>query len=103
MTNAEVEEAVKNGTLSAQPAKAAQRPKDAPLPGSTLYLRLPSDSAIEMVKPVLAAVRGNVGVVLYIEASGAKLRAPKELCVTPTQALIDRLNDMLGVKNVVLK
>ena len=118
LTNAEIEEAVKNGAVSPgtvppplAPVSAAPRPRAlakpaAPspvLPGKTLYLRLPSDSAIPMIKPVLAASRGNIGVVLYIEATGVKLRAPKELCITPTQALIDQLNDMLGTKNVVLK
>ena len=118
LTNAEIAEAAKNGVspygtvpppltpVTRAPKEKAPAREAAPspvLPGKTLYLRLPSDSAIEMVKPVLASSRGGVGVVLYIEASGAKLRAPKELCVTPTQALINRLIDMLGAKNVVLK
>ena len=46
---------------------------------------------------------GAVSVVLYIESTGAKLAAPKDLCVTPTQALLDQLSDMLGAKSVVLK
>ena len=75
----------------------------AALPGSTLYLRLPGDSAIGMVRPVLRRHAGEVCVVLYIENTKAKLRAPKELYVTPTQALMDELTDMLGAKNVVLK
>ncbi len=118
LTNSEYDEAKKNGPLSPVPemkpvsrdraaqtaARAPETPADTPLlPGKTLYLRLPSDSAIEMVKPVLAANRGELPVVLYIESTGAKLRAPQELFVRPTQRLIDRLNDMLGAKNVVLK
>ena len=118
MTNSEYAEAKKNGPLSPLPElkpvtqerptrKAAKAPvpaADAPvLPGKTLYLRLPSNSAIEMLKPVLLSARGDLPVVLYIESTGAKLRAPQELFVRPTQGLIDRLNDMLGAKNVVLK
>ena len=118
LTNAEYAEAKKNGPLSPVPgmkpvsreraarpaAKAPETPADTPiLPGKTLYLRLPSDSAIEMVKPVLAANRGELPVVLYIESTGAKLRAPQELFVRPTQKFLDRLSDMLGAKNVVLK
>ena len=118
MTNAEYAEAKKNGPLSPLPApipnskkaslprkpESAGGPSDDPvLPGKTLYLRLPSDSAIGMVKPILASSRGDLPVVLYIESTGAKLRAPQELFVKPTQRLIDRLCDMLGAKNVVLK
>ena len=40
---------------------------------------------------------------LYIESTGAKLRAPQNLFISPTQELIDTLSDMLGAKNVVLK
>ena len=81
---------------SAPPAQQA-------LPGSRLFLRLPDPSAIAMVRPVLARSPGAVGVVLYIESTGDKLAAPKNLCVTPTQALLDQLSDMLGARSVVLK
>ena len=101
MTNAEIEQAVKDGTLTK--AAAAPAKKDDVLPGTTLYLRLPSDSAIQVVRPVLGRYRGEVGVVLYIESTGIKLRAPKELYVKPTKAMMDELVDMLGHKNVVLK
>lgn len=73
------------------------------LPGNTLYLRIPSDSAISMITPVLQRSPGTVTVVLYIESTGAKLRAPQSLFVSPTQELIHNLSDMLGTKNVVLK
>ena len=73
------------------------------LPGNTLYLRIPSDSAISMITPVLQRSPGAVTVVLYIESTGAKLRAPQSLFVSPTQELIHNLSDMLGTKNVVLK
>ena len=73
------------------------------LPGNTLYLRLPSDSAIGMVQPILQRFSGRKPVVLYIESTGAKLRAPQNLFVSPTQELVDTLSDMLGAKNVVLK
>ncbi len=101
MTNAEIEQAIRNGTLSKQAAAPAK--KDDVLPGGTLYLRLPSDSAIAVVRPVLGRYRGEVSVVLYIESTGIKLRAPKELYVKPTRAMMDELIDMLGHKNVVLK
>ncbi|MDO5300425.1 MAG: DNA polymerase III subunit alpha [Clostridia bacterium] len=121
-TNAEYEEMKRSGTLSSSalagaphgsgssrpgnsPGKAAASPAAPPqvLPGNTLYLRLPSDSAIGMIRPLLSRSPGEAGVVLYIESTGAKLRAPKELCVTPTRQLIDALTDMLGSRNVVLK
>ena len=100
-TNAEVEQGVRDGVLSPQAKQPAR--KDDTLPGNTLYLRLPSDSAIQVVRPVLGRYRGEIPVVLYIETSGVKLRAPKELYIKPTKALIDELTEMLGQKNVVLK
>ena len=78
-------------------------PAQQTLPGSRLFLRLPDPSAIAMVRPVLSRSPGAVSVVLYIESTGAKLAAPKNLCVTPTQALLDQLSDMLGARSVVLK
>ena len=101
MTNAEIEQAVKNGSLTQNAAAPAR--KDDPLPGGTLYLRLPSDSAIQVVRPVLSRYKGEIPVVLYIESTGVKLRAPKELYVRPTKAMMDEMTDMLGHKNVVLK
>ena len=118
LTNAEIAEAAKNGvspygTVPPPLTPVTRAPKEkapikdaAPspvLPGKTLYLRLPSDSAIQVVRPVLGRYRGEVGVVLYIESTGVKLRAPKELCITPTRSLIDAMVNMLGAKNVVLK
>ena len=101
MTNSEIEQAIKDGTLSKKAAAPVK--KDDVLPGSTLYLRLPSDSAIQVVRPVLSRYKGEISVVLYIESTGVKLRAPKELYVKPTKAMMDELIDMLGHKNVVLK
>ena len=111
LTNAELKAAMENGTLS--PGAVSRAPADAPtprrpadepaLPGKTLYLRLPGDSAIQLVRPVLARHSGKIAVVLYIENTGAKLRAPGELFVRPTQSLLDELCDMLGARNVVLK
>ncbi|MBP3657482.1 MAG: DNA polymerase III subunit alpha [Clostridia bacterium] len=83
--------------VKAAPVRAAT------LPGATLYLRLPGDSAIAMIRPVLSRHPGTTGVVLYIESTGVKLRASRELCVAPTQVMIDELVAMLGAKNVVLK
>ena len=94
-TDAELDQMSENGALS--PAVKQL------LPGNTLYLRLPSDSAIGMVQPVLQRFSGRKPVVLYIESTGAKLRAPQNLFVSPTQELVDTLSDMLGAKNVVLK
>ena len=73
------------------------------LPGSKLYLRLPDESAIAVIRPILQRSPGSVPVTLYILSTGAKLRAPQDLFVTPTQQLMDALCDALGAKNVVLK
>ncbi|MGN0996248.1 MAG: DNA polymerase III subunit alpha, partial [Candidatus Ventricola sp.] len=97
LTNAEIDSAVQSGTLTPGAAK------EPTLPGKTLYLRLPTDSAIQLVRPVLARHSGQADVVLYIEATGAKLRAPASLRVRPTKALLDALRELLGSKNVVLK
>ena len=95
-TDAQLEQ---SGVAAPPPAAARQEA----LPGSRLFLRLPDPGAIAMVKPVLARSPGAVGVVLYIESTGAKLAAPKNLCVTPTRALLAQLSDMLGARSVVLK
>ena len=104
LTNTEIEQL---GTIGkpgfGAPVPTPKKDVSPVLPGKTLYLRLPSDSAIELVKPLLARSPGECGVVLYIESTGAKLRAPKELQVRPTQTLLDTLRNMLGTKNVVLK
>ena len=103
-TNAEAEEQAKRAGVAPQAIPSAPRPApDEVLPGSTLYLRLPSDGAIPMVTPLLERSGGPIGVVLYIEATGKKLRAPASMNVTPTKKLIGALRDMLGAKNVVLK
>lgn len=104
-TNAEArDQANKAGVSPKTVTSAASAPApDEVLPGSTLYLRLPSDSAIPMVTPLLERSSGPIGVVLYIEATGKKLRAPASMNVTPTKKLIGALRDMLGAKNVVLK
>lgn len=94
-TDAELDQMSENGALS--PAVKQL------LPGNTLYLRLPSDSAIGMVQPILQRFSGRKPVVLYIESTGAKLRAPQNLFVSPTQELVDTLSDMLGAKNVVIE
>ena len=94
-TDAELSQMSDNGALS--PAIKQL------LPGNTLYLRLPSDSAVGMIQPVLQRFSGPKPVILYIESTGAKLRAPQNLFISPTQELIDTLSDMLGAKNVVLK
>jgi len=104
LTNTEIEQLGTLGTPGfGAPVQNKKADASPVLPGKTLYLRLPSDSAIGMVKPLLSRSSGDCGVVLYIESTGAKLRAPKELQVRPTRALIDALGDMLGTKNVVLK
>ena len=94
-TDAELEQMEAQGTILPTARQV--------LPGNTLYLRIPSDSAISMITPVLQRSPGAVTVVLYIESTGAKLRAPQSLFVSPTQELIHNLSDMLGAKNVVLK
>ena len=104
-TNAEARDQANKAGVSPKTVTSAASPPapDEVLPGSTLYLRLPSDSAIPMVTPLLERSSGPIGVVLYIEATGKKLRAPASMNVTPTKKLIGALRDMLGAKNVVLK
>ena len=99
MTDAEFAQAAHDGA----PKTGVSAQRAAVLPGHALYLRLNVESAIDVVKPVLSRHRGDVPVTLYIEQTGAKLRAPRELFVRPTQALMDELTQMLGAKNVVLK
>ena len=104
LTNQEISQLGTIGTPAfGAPVSAPKADHSPVLTGKTLYLRLPSDSAIGMVKPLLSRSPGECSVVLYIESTGAKLRAPKELQVRPTRNLIDSLNDMLGSRNVVLK
>ncbi|MBR2942967.1 MAG: hypothetical protein IKB82_06170 [Clostridia bacterium] len=105
LTDAEAQQKAKETGVSAEHIvpQTAEPAREMPLPGSTLYLRLPSDSAIPMVQPLLRRYPGEVSVVLYIESTGNKLRAPKELCVSPTPSLFKALVEMLGAKNVVLK
>ncbi len=89
---------------SAAPRQAPNAPPvDEVVKCDKVWLRLPTDTAIELVTPVLARHRGQTPVVLYIEKTGVKLRAPESLCVTPTKSLAAELSDMLGGKNVVLK
>ena len=71
--------------------------------GKTLWLRLPDESAIDPVSRVLAGSPGSAGVMLYLENSRKKLRAPSALSVNPTGALLARLSDMLGSRSVVLR
>ena len=95
-TDAEVEQMRAAGALNGDVSEQ-------PLPGGKLYLRLPDDSAIAVIQPILQRFPGTVPVTLYILSTGAKLRAPQSLFVVPTQSLMDALCDALGAKNVVLK
>ena len=97
-TNAESEVQAKQAGVSLPPSVVEEV-----LPGKTLYLRLPSDGAIAVITPILTKSPGEVGVVLFIESTGKKFRAPQTMQVRPTRALITALKDMLGAKNVVLK
>ena len=103
-TDAEAKAQATQAVIKPEHAPTAAAPTAEPaLPGNTLYLRLPSDSAIPMVQPLLHKSPGDASVVLYIESTGNKLRAPKEWCVKPTPSLFKALVEMLGAKNVVLK
>ena len=69
----------------------------------TLWLRLPDDDAIPYVSDLLAGSPGNAPVMLYLKNTRQKLRAPDTLRVTPDDALLKALYEMLGEENVVLK
>ena len=71
--------------------------------GRTLWLRLPDDDAISFVSGVLSGSPGNTSVMLYLKNTRQKLRAPDTLRVTPDDALLRALSEMLGEENVVLK
>lgn len=69
--------------------------------GMKLYIKLPSkaDQLTSKVKPMLSMFPGGVPVVLYYADTGSK-----EGCrIDPDTRLINRLNELLGEKNVVLK
>ena len=58
------------------------------------------------MEPVCSALSfspGAASVILYIESTKKKLRAPDSLNANPSDSLLAALRDMLGGKNVVLK
>ena len=77
--------------------------RQAALPGNTLYLRLPSDSAIGMVQPILQRFRVGSPLCSTSKARAQSCAPCRISFVSPTQELVDTLSDMLGAKNVVLK
>ena len=71
--------------------------------GQTLWLRLPDESAMEPICSALSFSPGGASVILYIESTKKKLRAPDSLNADPSDSLLAALRDMLGTKNVVVK
>ena len=84
-------------------AESAQA--DKPTDTRKLFIKfcLGKDYLLDRIKPVLAAHRGSVPVCIYIEETKSTAMAPRTLWVTPEDALLNNLRDMLGHENVVLK
>lgn len=57
-------------------------------------------AVFEKIKPTLLENQGNVPVYLYLKYENKKLRAPRELWVSPNEALITTLKDQLGEEYV---
>ncbi|NLL35516.1 MAG: DNA polymerase III subunit alpha [Clostridiales bacterium] len=80
---------------------SVQTRSDDPQKDLRLYIRLPSksDSLTRKVKPMLSMFPGDVRVVLYYEDCKSK-----EGCrVAPDSRLLNRLRELLGADNVVVK
>ena len=84
-------------------AESAQ--PDKPTDTHKLFIKfcLGKDYLLDRIKPVLTAHRGSVPVCIYIEETKSTAMAPRTLWVTPEDALLNNLRDMLGHENVVLK
>jgi DNA polymerase-3 subunit alpha len=104
-----------SGTEDASPPLSAAQ---SPLPGQglpsgevfaplcearKLYLKLPAMADFEALQPLLRRMPGGVPVLVRIVESGEAIQAPRELWVTPTQALLATLRDRLGEPCVLLR
>ena len=68
-----------------------------------LKFALGKDYLLDRVKPLLASHTGAVPVCIHIEETKSTAMAPRSLWVTPNDALLCALYDLLGKENVVLK
>ena len=70
-----------------------------------LYLKfcLGKDYLLDRIKPLLSLHRGAVPVCIHIEETKTTAMAPKDLWVTPDDALLAELIAILGKENVVLR
>ncbi|MFY9296127.1 MAG: DNA polymerase III subunit alpha [Caldicoprobacterales bacterium] len=70
-----------------------------------LYLKIAKDKRIDIsqqISPILRKYKGNIPVILYIEASGMKSLANRELWIRQDRQLIEELSDVLGEECVRL-
>ncbi len=68
-----------------------------------LKFSLGKDYLLDRVKPLLASHAGKMPVCIHIEETKSTAMAPQSLWVTPEDALLATLYDLLGKENVVLK
>ncbi len=69
-----------------------------------LYLKIPSVNSpeFERIKAALKKFSGNTSVYIVCADNGKRLEAPKNLCVTVSDALIAALSGIIGDENVKL-
>ncbi|NLK21265.1 MAG: DNA polymerase III subunit alpha [Epulopiscium sp.] len=71
-----------------------------------LYLKIPVSKGnmeiIDEIKPILLNCRGDVPVIIHIEALNKTMRAAKSLWISPKEDLIYKLKHILGEENVVI-
>lgn len=87
-----------------QPQQAAVPAEYAPCP-RRLFLRIAdqNDPRLEQVKPLLAAHRGDLPVILFCADTRKSLKAPRSLWVYYNLLLIEKLRFILGQENVIMK
>ncbi|WP_202813796.1 DNA polymerase III subunit alpha [Defluviitalea phaphyphila] len=72
-----------------------------------LYLKIPSSKGgievVEKIKPILEIYKGDIPVIIHVEALKKTMKATKNLWIYPEKELISNLKNMLGDKNVVIK
>ena len=89
-------------TAAPKRGESAYNPATAPSARAGLYLRLPTDhgDAYENAMRLLTQHGGELPVYIRFADSGKLVRAPRELWVTPNNALIRTLERVLGKDNV---
>ncbi len=106
-----VRQAMQGGRGNRRGAKNRQediQPQAVPAAGPCrrrLFLRIDSmdDPRMEQVKPLLAAHRGDLPVILFCADTRRSLRAPRSMWVYNNLLLIEKLRFILGEENVIMK